>query len=245
MSIETGNTLSRIADDRSFAHHRRDARGSLLGIVQHRAGKLARDQVAGIVIGAVGINLARHSEAQLIRRAFEFGAGHHDIDQLAVDGGDGVADSERRRAVDRSEVGQCAVRLDMADAVADRPRHPLQGADLVHDHLFDVLGLLALKLAPPKPPDVEKARMCADPDAVFLGQAYRVEHDKRIAAVKAAGDIRRRDDLQHLGVAAHRPGAKALAHVAVEVDHVHRSFPGPFSTLSFSTPYMGGICRLR
>jgi hypothetical protein len=62
------------------------------------------------------------------------------------------------------------MRLDMTDAVADRPRHRLQRADLVNDHLFDVIGLLALNLAPAKPPDVEKARMRADPDAVSLAR---------------------------------------------------------------------------
>ena len=114
--------LLMIAPSRTIAETRR---GGLLGIVQHRPRKLARDQVAGIVIGAVGINLARHSEAQLARRPFELGAGHHDIDQFAFDRGDGTAYRECRRAVDRSEVGQGAVRLDMADAVTDRPRHTL------------------------------------------------------------------------------------------------------------------------
>src|SRR5439155_6673180 len=86
-------------------------------------------------------------------------------------------------------------------------------------------GLLALDHAAAKTPDVEKARMRADADAVRLGPARRLEHDERIAAVKAAGDIRRRDDLEHLGIAAHPPRAKTLAHVAIQVDHVHRVSP--------------------
>jgi hypothetical protein len=68
--------------------------------------------------------------------------------------------------------------------------------------------------------------MRTDPDPVLLGPAHGFEHDERVAAMKAARNIRRGDDLQHLGVAAHRPSAKALAHVAIEVDHVHRNFPG-------------------
>src|SRR5215467_9828184 len=120
------------------------------------------------------------------------------------------------------------MRLDMPDPVADGARHALERADLVDDDLFDVLGFLALDYAPAKAPDVEKARMRADPDAVFLRPGYGLEHDERVAAVEAAGDIRRGDDLQHLGVAAHRPGAKALAHVAIKVDHIHRVPPHPF-----------------
>src|SRR5215472_11838707 len=142
----------------------------------------------------------------------------------------------------------------MPDPVADGARHPLECADLVDDRLFDVLGLLALDLAPAKAPHIEEARMRADPDTVLLGPRHGFEHDERVATVKAARDIRRRDDLQHLGVTAHRPGAKALAHVAIEVDHIHRVPPHPFRgprasgphaggtpALLFSIPYMGGI----
>src|SRR5262249_46929196 len=127
--------------------------------------------------------------------------------------------------------------FDMPDVVADGVRRPLQRADLVNYHLFDVFRLLALDLAPAKSPDIEKARMRADPDTVLLGPLHRFEHDQRVAAVKAAGDVGRGNDLQHLAVAAHRPGAKALAHVAVEVDHVHRGHLPVLSPL-----YMGGIC---
>ena len=83
----------------------------------------------------------------------------------------------------------------MPDMVADGARDTLQGADLVDDRLFDVLGLLALDLAPAKAPDIEKARMCADPDMVLLGAADGFEHYERVTAVKAAGDVRRGDDL--------------------------------------------------
>src|SRR4029077_12312017 len=93
--------------------------------------------------------------------------------------------------------------------------------------LCELLGLLSLDLASAEPPDIEKARMGTDPDTVFLGRFHRLEHDQRVAAVKSTGDVGRGDDLQHLGVAAHRPGAKALAHVAIEVDHIHR-IPPPF-----------------
>src|ERR1700751_1389808 len=88
-----------------------------------------------------------------------------------------------------------------------------------------------MDLAPPKAPDIEKARMRADPDTLFLSSVDGLEHDQRIAAVKTAGDIRRGDDLQHLGIAAHGPGAKALAHVAIQVDHIHRGH-SRFSVLS-------------
>src|SRR5262249_23293932 len=141
------------------------------------------------------------------------------------DRGDRAANGERGRAIDRSQVGQRTMRLDMADAMAGGASDPLQSADLIDDDLFNVLGLFALDHPPPEPPDIEKARVRADPDTIFLGPAHGLEHDKRVAAMKPTGDIRRRDDLEHLGVAAHRPGAKALAHVAIEVNSVHRIPP--------------------
>src|SRR5215475_2614863 len=112
------------------------------------------------------MDLARHSEVELARRAFELGAGHHDIDQFGIDRRDRAADRERRRAVDSGEIGERAMRLDMPDPMPDGARHALKGADLVDDRLFDVLGLFALDHATAKPPDVVKARMRADPDAV-------------------------------------------------------------------------------
>ena len=49
-------------------------------------------------------------------------------------------------------------------------------------------------------------------------EPHRLADGGRIAAVEAAGDVRRADVRHHLGVGAHLPGAVALAHVAVEVD---------------------------
>ncbi|CFP65736.1 Uncharacterised protein [Bordetella pertussis] len=43
-------------------------------------------------------------------------------------------------------------------------------------------------------------------------------HGGWVAAVKATGDIGRRDELQHGFVVAHAPGAVAFAHVAIQVD---------------------------
>ena len=110
-----------------------------------------------------------------------------------------------------------------------------------HPSFFDVWGFGRRQIQGEKPEDIEKAGMRADPDTVLLGARHRVEHDERITAVKSACDIRRRDDFEHLGVAAHRPGAKTLAHIAIQVDHIHRV--PPLGSRSINTLYMGGLCR--
>ena len=47
---------------------------------------------------------------------------------------------------------------------------------------------------------------------------------KIVTSANVACGFRRGHDFQHLGIAAHGPGAKALTHVAIQVDDVHR-FP--------------------
>src|SRR5205809_6580996 len=62
--------------------------------------------------------------------------------------------------------------------------------------------------------------MGADRDAALYGERYGVADGGRIAAVKAAGDIRGADEPHDAGVVAHLPGAVALAHVAVQIDRL-------------------------
>src|SRR4030095_15961696 len=60
--------------------------------------------------------------------------------------------------------------------------------------------------------------MGADRDAALECTCHSAMHDCGIAGVEAAGDIRRADVFEHLGVDAHSPDAEAFSHVAVEVD---------------------------
>jgi hypothetical protein len=56
---------------------------------------------------------------------------------------------------------------------------------------------------------------------VLPGEPHGAPHYFGIAAVKAAGDVRRADASHDLGVVAHAPRAEGLPHVAVEVNSSH------------------------
>src|SRR5262249_47291366 len=102
----------------------------------------------------------------------------------------------------------------------------LQRADLIEDEAADLLGRVTDDLPAAEAPEIEEARMRADGDAARLGERDRPMHHLRIAAMEAASDIRRRDDLQHRRIVADRVGAEALAHIGVEIDrHAHGSLP--------------------
>ena len=60
--------------------------------------------------------------------------------------------------------------------------------------------------------------MRADRDAGLAREPHGPAHDAGIAAVIAAGDVRRGDARHHLLVGADRVGAERLAHVAIQID---------------------------
>ena len=63
--------------------------------------------------------------------------------------------------------------------------------------------------------------MRADVDAALLREPDRPVHDHRVAGVKAAGDVGRRDDVEQRFVVAHPPRAVAFAE-----SHVFHRGPG-------------------
>ncbi len=113
------------------------------------------------------------------------------------------------------------MRLNVADLDTGIAGNPDQGADLVGNHVFQVIGV-HVDAPPAEAPKVVETGMGADGDIVFLRRQDHVAHDPGVAAVKAAGDIDRSDDLHDRGVIADVIGAVALADIGVKVYfHTH------------------------
>src|SRR2546428_9065862 len=100
---------------------------------------------------------------------------------------------------------------------ARRARKGLDRARLVDDQVVHLLRL-ELHDAPAEALQVGKRRVGADRDAALYGERYGLANGGRVAAVEAAGDVRRADEGHYFSVGAHLPGAVAFAHVAVEID---------------------------
>ena len=60
--------------------------------------------------------------------------------------------------------------------------------------------------------------MRPNPHAVVAGQRHGGSHHIRIARMETTGDIGGGHNIQQCGVVAHGPGAKAFAHIRVEID---------------------------
>ena len=114
------------------------------------------------------------------------------------------------------------MQLHVADAVPGRGRDALKRADLVEHEAADLVGRVAEDRAAAKAPQIQKARVRADRDALRPGGRDRLVHDERVAAMEAAGDVGAGDEVEHRPVVADPVGAEAFAHVAVEID-LHRA----------------------
>jgi len=99
---------------------------------------------------------------------------------------------------------------------------PRSSASATVLRMVQVVHLLRLDLhgAPAEALQVGKRRMGADRDAALERERYGLANGGRIAAVKAAGDVRRSDVPHHFCIITHFPGAVALAHVAVQIDRL-------------------------
>src|SRR4029450_8670791 len=109
------------------------------------------------------------------------------------------------------------MRLQMGDLVVDIGCQPVERADLIGNHRFQIVGA-HLDATPAKSPKVVEPRMGADADACFLGALHEPAHGHRIAGVKPARDARRTNDLQDGVVIADALRAETLAHVGVQID---------------------------
>ncbi|MPM37096.1 hypothetical protein SDC9_83702 [bioreactor metagenome] len=119
----------------------------------------------------------------------------------------------------RDLVVKRAVRLHIFDGGARGLRQALQRADLV-DHAGDKVGTADVHVAAAKAHQIGVGHMRADDDVALSCRLQCGEDARRVARVKAAGHVGAAHNVQHGGVVAHAPCAKAFAEVAVEV-HFH------------------------
>ena len=112
------------------------------------------------------------------------------------------------------------MRLHMRELVAGIGGERRRRADLIGDEPLDLGGRKG-QPPPAEAPKVRKAGMGTDGHAFVLGDTKGAGHDLRVAAMKAAGDIGRGDDVEHGRIIAHDIGAETFAAVAIEIDARH------------------------
>ena len=115
------------------------------------------------------------------------------------------------------------MRLDVPEPAALGGHHAGQRRYLVQDQVLDLAGR-RLDLAAPETDQVRESGMRAHGNAEPGRQAHRAAHDRRIAGVQAAGDVRRRHVAQDAFVVAELVAAERFADVAVEVDSQRREY---------------------
>ena len=111
------------------------------------------------------------------------------------------------------------MRLDIADLGASSLSQTLQSANLI-DHIGHQIGAGHIHIAATKTGQIAISHMGADDDIACLGRLERGQNACCIAGMKAAGHIGAADDVEHGGIVAHAPCAKALSQVAVQI-HFH------------------------
>ncbi|MNR07866.1 hypothetical protein D3C85_1239960 [compost metagenome] len=106
--------------------------------------------------------------------------------------------------------------LHIAHAGAGGLGQALQRADLV-DHIGRQLIAGHVHVASAKAHFVRVSDMGTNGD-VFCRCSFQCPQDTgRVAGVKTAGDIGAGHDIEHRGIVAHVPGAKAFTQVAVDI----------------------------
>ncbi|MNG02179.1 hypothetical protein D3C84_851910 [compost metagenome] len=115
-----------------------------------------------------------------------------------------------------------AVGLDVLQGHTLNPGKLTQGAQLI-EHVVDQLLGRRIDVSTAKTNQVAKPRMRADGHAQALGLLDGAAHGARVAGMKTGGDVGRTDKAHQLIVdaIADGPGAKAFAHVRVEIYCLH------------------------
>lgn len=230
-------------DHRAFPHQAQHPLCDLAGVVQHRARFPAGDQRALRRIGAIGKGLGDDAQAGIARPAHQRRAGQRDQHQFGVDRADGCDHVARLAFVAGDGVVQRAMRLDVAHRRADRRRHAGQRADLIDDVGNQVFAR-HVHVAAAEALQVGIRDMRAHRDTARRGGLQRPQDASGIAGVEAAGHVGAADDVEDRRIAAHAPGAEALAEIAVQVD-LHGVGPqcaGSASPTS-SRPWVSGSSR--
>jgi hypothetical protein len=142
---------------------------------------------------------------------------HRHQDELGVELDDLLGGGAAQREILLEHVVLDAVRLDVLELGAGGLHEGAERARLIPVIVLQLRGR-DLHAPPPEAHEIREPRVGTDCDTVLHGELHGFAHHVRIAAVKAAGDIRGGDVRHHLLVVAERPAAVALTHVAVDVD---------------------------
>ena len=206
------------ARDGAVLNHPHHALRRLGRIVQDRARVRARDQVAGLGVSPVGVDLARQRQTEPLAGPLGLEAGHDHEDQVAVQRPDRPGHRQGEIRVRVGDVAQRPVGLHVPHRAAGILGQRQEGADLIEHDLLDIGRALAVDRAPAEAPEIEEARMRPGLDPGAGGERQGLVHDQRVAGVEPAGDVGRTGDRQHPGIVAEAVDAETLAHVAVQVD---------------------------
>src|SRR5437764_8805718 len=136
--------------------------------------------------------------------------------ELAIDVPHRTRDRVGKCRLSRRHVVQRAMWLDMPELRPGRAGKALEGADLINDEIVNFLRRHLHRPAA-ETDEIGKPWMRADGHAQRHRGGDRRPHDRWIATVKSAGDVRRRHVRQHLAVGADFVCAEALPHVAIDV----------------------------
>ncbi|MNT62616.1 hypothetical protein D3C72_2003510 [compost metagenome] len=112
------------------------------------------------------------------------------------------------------------MRLDVLQASAFGVDERLQCPELIQRQLVS-LSRRDRDLAPAEALQIGQARMGPDRHALAHAQLHRAAHGCGIACVEPAGDVGGADVVQQLSIAAEAIGAKAFAHVTIQVNAQH------------------------
>ena len=122
----------------------------------------------------------------------------------------------RRHGVER------AVRFDVRQPAAERLRERGNCADLIDHHVVRFARTDGHRSAS-EALQIRQPWMRADGHAFGERHLDGLMNRRRIASVETAGDIGGIHIVQYGEVVAHRVGAEALAHVAIEIDACHQA----------------------
>jgi len=103
---------------------------------------------------------------------------------------------------------------------ACRAREPQQRADLIDNEIINFLRR-HLHRAPAEASEIGKTRMRSDRNTECFGFGNGLSHHPRITTMEATGNVGRGDVRQYLPVRADLIGAKALTHVAIQINTLH------------------------
>ena len=116
----------------------------------------------------------------------------------------------------------------MTQALAGSIYESIQRAELRKQRRFQLIGR-HVQIAPAETVAIRIARVCADGYPVLRGQRHRARHHERVAGMRAARHVDRRNKRNQRFVLAHPPRAIALTNVAVEIDAHARCYRRPMA----------------